>query len=212
MTISGTRTTTSRGPGGPRAAGVGLALAALLALGACGGDGDEGDGAAERSTSPGSSSSESTDGAEGTEGTDGATEGEPGGAGTSGAPEELPGDASTGETLPPLAGADCDATVTLSGGVEATWSGVGDAITADETGAPAVYESQDGAYRLTVTAAGLDFDAAAILTEAGGLTYGATGDPGIDVAADGTGGSVSAALTAPELPGETVQVTATFTC
>lgn len=211
------RTTTTHPPrraGVLRAAGLAAACVGVLGLTACSGDDDASSGSSTDDPS-GSASDGGSPGAGGDGGgaDGGASEGgsasaTPGEPGTS-----LPGDASTGETLPPLEGADCDATVQVTGGAQASWSGTGDAITGEETGAPAVYETQDGAFRVTVTAAGLDFDAAVILTEAGGLSYGSgPGATGIDVAADGSGGTVDVEVVAPELPDQVARVRATFTC
>lgn len=195
------------------AAAAGLVLVGAVAAGCSGDDDSDGGGPdgsdASRSGAAGNDA-DVTD-APGTTPDPDATPPE----GDADATADLPGSASTGESAPALEGEDCEVEIVITGSVDASWTGGGDTVTGDETGAPAVYEAQDGSLRLTLSAGSGDFDPSVLLTDFadGGVTYGSTpGEGDLDIAADGSGASVAGELVAPELPGETVNVTATFVC
>lgn len=196
----------------PRAVGALGALGALvLAATLAGCSGDETDGPDDSGASGDSASSDtaSDDAGEGTTG--GIVPPDPDETDAT----DLPGSASTGETAPALEGAACAAQVSLTGAVEASWSADGVVGEGTESGAPAVYETQDGSLRLTLSAGSETFDPSVLLIDLsdGGLSFGsAPGEGDLAIAADGSGASVTAVLVAPELPGESVEVSADLTC
>ncbi|MDT9591971.1 hypothetical protein RDV89_02765 [Nocardioides zeae] len=204
-----------------RSTWLGVVALSLTVLVGCGGedaDPGSGDGSGGAAESGDASGSEGPDdgGSEGSDGSgDGSDEGAAGGSdGGTGPDEGVEGEASTGEPLPELEGEECDAEVEITGALEASWSG--DAVTASggASGAPALYQavSEDGV-SVTVNAGGPGFDAAVLVADAGGMTYGSTpGADGVDASADGTGATVDTELLAPELPGEAARVVATFSC
>lgn len=122
-------------------------------------------------------------------------------------------DAAADGDVPALQGEDCDAEVTLTGAIEASWSGNATVDTSDSVAPPATYQSSDAGTILTVSAVGNGFDDPTVILLADGRSFGVPfGEGSVDVSADGSGATIDAA--APEVGGEggTVQVTATFTC
>lgn len=126
-------------------------------------------------------------------------------------------DARPGNGLPTLEGEGCDVDVTLTGAVGQDWSGDGTVSVSESDGAPpASYQTLDGDAVMTLLSDGNGFDPTVLLT-VGDTSYGVetggeTGGDGIDIAADGSGARIEASATAIGVPGETVDIAATFTC
>ncbi|MEO9322556.1 hypothetical protein ABFT23_03645 [Nocardioides sp. C4-1] len=125
------------------------------------------------------------------------------------------GDTVDGGDLPALQGEDCDAEVTLSGAVEASWSGNGTVSTAESGGVapPASYQTSKDGMVLTLLSTGNGFDAPSVLllisdTESYTVT---PGEGSVEVAEDGSGATVDAPA---GMIGTTdsVDVQATFDC
>lgn len=128
-------------------------------------------------------------------------------------PDEVPDSEVTGVPFPLLEGDACDAEVTLTGVREDSWSGAGTVAPSSGDTQPTTYQATDGASSvLTVYAEGAGFDAAVVLQLADGSYSSVPGDPGLDVAADGSGGTVDIEALAAEDPGSTLRVQATFSC
>ncbi len=127
-------------------------------------------------------------------------------------PDEVPDSEVTGVPFPLLEGEECDAEVTLSGVREAEWSSAGTVAPSTGDTQPTTYQSADGASVVTVYAADAGFDAAVVVQLEGAAFSSSPGDPGLDVAADGSGAVVDVEALAAEDPGTTLRIQATFTC
>lgn len=127
------------------------------------------------------------------------------------ADDAAPGDAAG--DVPALQGEGCDSDVTLSGALEAQWSGEATVSTSEEVAPPATYQSDDGGYILTVSAAGNGFDDPMVTLLFEDAAYAVPfGEGTVDVRDDGSGATIDAAATNPADPDDTVQVQATFAC
>lgn len=128
------------------------------------------------------------------------------------APAEDPTATTDAGDLPLLQGETCRATIVLTGGVKAQWTGEGTVATS-ESGPLATYQSADpadGDPVLTLYAAGDGFTATAIINAGTAVFSTPTGEGTLDIAADGSGATVS--TTVGNGIAATVDVEATFTC
>lgn len=125
------------------------------------------------------------------------------------------GDTVDGGDLPALQGEDCDAEVTLTGAVEAEWSGNGTVSTTESGGVapPASYQTSNDGMVLTLLSTGNGFDTPSVLlmvsdTESYAVT---PGEGTVEIADDGSGATIDAPAT---MIGTTdsVDVTASFDC
>ena len=171
-----------------------LALS-LTVLAACGGSEDDASETTDETSASATEPAAEPDGAEEPDGTDEASSDD----------DEPP--------IPLIPGDPCESEVTITGAVEAAWSGEAAVLLVDgDNGPPATYQSADGQQVVTVYGEGNGFEQSVVLTS-GTDSFGTTvGAPGIEVAGDGSGAMVDADLVTPGSGEDGVHVTATFTC
>ncbi|WP_370250494.1 hypothetical protein [Nocardioides sp.] len=132
--------------------------------------------------------------------------------GASSADDATTGDATDATELPLLQGEPCRATVVLTGGVKAQWTGEGTVATSS-AGPLATYQSAepaDGDPVITLYASGEGFSATAIINSGKAVFSTPTGTGTLDIAPDGSGATVR--TTVGNGLAAKVDVEATFTC
>jgi len=106
---------------------------------------------------------------------------------------------------------DCKVDVAVSGDVEVTWKGKGQAQVQKSASPPAFYQASKGKNSLSVYAEGEDFERSAVVTVTGNTYTTEQGADGVDARPNGKGATVDADASGVE-PDSQVRVVATFTC
>lgn len=106
---------------------------------------------------------------------------------------------------------DCKVDVTVSGAVEATWKGEGQAQVQRSAGPPAFYQASKGENSIAVYAEGEDFERSAVVSVGGATFTTEQGADGVEARPNGRGASVDADATGVD-PDSQVRIVATFTC
>lgn len=131
--------------------------------------------------------------------------------GCSGSDDDPGANADPSDTAAPESQADCEATVKLTGDVEASWSGPGYVITGG--GNQAFYKTAQGQKSVSIIP-GRDDEPATPIVAAGGTTFTVQqGEGTVDVDPDGGGAEVDADATATKKgKNVTVHLVASFDC